>query len=70
MECIHNWIVTTDDDNRPEDIMCSKCKEVTIFIKYDEDEDHLKEGADYLKMSRKQAQKIHNTSLSELAEKG
>ncbi len=31
-ECVHKWIVTTDDNNFPEDVMCSKCQEVVIMV--------------------------------------
>ena len=31
-KCFHYWIVTTDDNNFPEDVMCSKCKEVAIMV--------------------------------------
>ena len=34
--CIHKWIVTVDEDNCPEDVMCSKCKEVIIMVVKDE----------------------------------
>lgn len=31
-DCIHEWKVTTDENNFPEDVMCSKCKEVVIMV--------------------------------------
>ena len=39
-DCIHEWVVTTDENNFPEDVMCSKCKEAVIVIdqEYEEDE--------------------------------
>lgn len=30
--CKHEWIVTVDNDNFPEDVMCRKCKEVVIMV--------------------------------------
>jgi len=30
--CHHEWIVTVDKTNFPQDIMCSKCKEVVILV--------------------------------------
>jgi len=41
MECIHEWIVLTNDYNEPVDIMCSECKEVIMF-KILEDDPHSK----------------------------
>jgi len=38
MECFHKWIVTTTEGNRPEDVMCSECKEVAIMIEYKDGE--------------------------------
>lgn len=35
--CEHNWIVTVDDDNFPEDIMCSKCRKVVIMVVREEE---------------------------------
>ncbi len=32
MACYHDWIVTTDDDNNPEDVMCDRCKEVIVLF--------------------------------------
>ncbi len=31
-ECKHDWIVTVDNDNYLEDIICSKCKEVVVML--------------------------------------
>ena len=30
--CAHKWVVTTDEFNEPEDVMCDICKEVRIFV--------------------------------------
>ena len=35
--CYHQWVVTTDDNNFPEDIMCSECKEVVIMVNMEEE---------------------------------
>jgi len=32
MKCEHEWIVTVDDDNFPEDVMCKHCCEVVIMV--------------------------------------
>ena len=32
IDCKHKWIVTVDEDNYPEDIMCSECKEVVLML--------------------------------------
>lgn len=35
-ECKHDWIVTTTEDNLPEDVMCEKCKAVVIMVDHEE----------------------------------
>ena len=31
-DCRHEWQVTVDENNFPEDVMCDKCKEVVIMV--------------------------------------
>ena len=32
VSCEHKWIVTTNEKNEPEDVMCENCKEVRIMV--------------------------------------
>ncbi len=36
--CKHEWIVTVDEDNFPEDVMCSRCGEVVIMVVQESEE--------------------------------
>lgn len=31
MKCEHDWVVSVDNDDIPEDVMCSSCEEIFIF---------------------------------------
>lgn len=37
-DCSHEWKVTVDENNFPEDVMCRKCKEVVIMVDMEDEQ--------------------------------